>query len=68
VGLVVTFYFSRRRVWVRIDGSGELRLAWSSDRYVSVRRELGGLLTDLVRVRTATPPDPADPAPPSAAG
>jgi cytochrome c biogenesis protein len=67
VGLVVTFYFSRRRVWVRIDGSGELRLAWSSDRYVSVRRELGGLLTDLVRVRTVTPP-PSVPAPSSAAG
>jgi hypothetical protein len=67
VGLVVTFYFSRRRVWVRIDGSGELCLAWSSDRYVSVRRELGGLLTDLVRVRTATPP-PSGPPPPSAAG
>jgi len=50
-GLVLTFYFPRRRVWVRIDRSGELRLAWISDRYVSVRRELGGLLADLVAVR-----------------
>jgi cytochrome c biogenesis protein len=56
VGLVVTFFFSRRRVWVRIDAAGDLRLAWSSDRYVPVRRELGGLLTDLVRARTPRGP------------
>ena len=56
-GLVLTFYFPRRRAWVRIDRSGELRLAWISDRYVSVRRELGGLLDDLVAVRAPASPD-----------
>ena len=61
VGLVVTFYFSRRRVWIRIDGAGELRLAWSSDRYVPVRRELGGLLTDLVAARVPPGPIPSAP-------
>jgi cytochrome c biogenesis protein len=51
VGLVLTFYLPRRRVWMRVDDAGELRVAWASDRYVSVRRELGSLLTDLVAVR-----------------
>ncbi len=51
VGLVLTFYLPRRRVWMRIEEGGELRLTWASDRYVSVRRELGGLLTDLVAAR-----------------
>jgi cytochrome c biogenesis protein ResB len=50
-GLVLTFYFPRRRVWARIDAAGRLRLAWSSDRYVSVERELGDLLDDLVAAR-----------------
>lgn len=76
VGLVVTFSFSRRRVWLRFDGAGELRPAWSSDRYVPVRRELGGLLTDLVAARvpsseTTSPAGPAAtgaPEPPAASG
>ncbi len=67
-GLVITFYFPRRRVWARIDGGGEMRLAWSSDRYVSARREFGGLLADLVAVRVPQPTgDRGDvPAPPPA--
>jgi cytochrome c biogenesis protein len=55
-GLVLTFYFPRRRVWIRIDRADGLRLAWASDRYVSVRRELGGLLDDLVAVRSPAGP------------
>lgn len=62
VGLALTFYLPRRRVWIRLDEAGELRLAWASDRYVPVRRELGGLLADLVAVRTAPAP-PSGPAP-----
>ncbi len=59
VGLVLTFYLPRRRVWLRVDRAGELRLAWASDRYVPVRRELGGLLTDLVAIRVDPGPRPA---------
>jgi cytochrome c biogenesis protein len=65
-GLVLTFYFPRRRVWVRIDRAGELRLAWISDRYVPVRRELGGLLGDLVAARAPDGPLRGD-APPGGA-
>ena len=71
-GLVLTFYFPRRRVWVRIDRAGELRLAWTSDRYVSVRRELGGLIGDLVAARSPQGAPPGEPgtaaASPTAAG
>jgi cytochrome c biogenesis protein len=62
-GLVLTFYFPRRRVWARIDRSGELRLAWASDRYVPVRRELGGLIGDLVAARPPAGGPPAGSAP-----
>jgi cytochrome c biogenesis protein len=55
VGLALTFYFPRRRVWARIEPGDRLRLAWSSDRYVSVERELGGLLDDLVAIRRPGP-------------
>jgi cytochrome c biogenesis protein len=63
VGLALTFYFPRRRVWARIEPGDRLRLAWSSDRYVSVDRELGGLIDDLVAVRRPGPsPTAGDPA------
>jgi len=65
-GLVLTFYFPRRRVWVRIDRGGDLRLAWTSDRYVAVRRELGGLLDDLVAARSREGLQPGGPVPPGA--
>ena len=48
LGLAITFYFPRRRVWARIDPAGEVRLAAHADRYVDLRREFGSLLTDLV--------------------
>jgi cytochrome c biogenesis protein len=48
-GLVLTFYFPRRRVWARLEG-GTARLAMLGDRYVDVPRELGRL-TDAVRLR-----------------
>jgi cytochrome c biogenesis protein len=48
LGLAITFYFPRRRVWARVDPAGEVRLAAHADRYVDLRREFGSLLTDLV--------------------
>jgi hypothetical protein len=50
-GLLLTFYFPRRRVWARLEG-GTARLAMLGDRYVDVPRELGRL-TDEVRLRGA---------------
>jgi len=51
LGLAITFYFPRRRVWARIAPAGEVRLAAHADRYVDLRREFGALLTDLVARR-----------------
>ena len=51
VGLSLTFYFPRRRVWAPARADGELRLVDRADRYVDVRREFGRLLDDLVARR-----------------
>jgi cytochrome c biogenesis protein ResB len=51
LGLAITFYFPRRRVWARIAPTGEVRLAAHADRYVDLRREFGALLADLVARR-----------------
>ena len=50
-GLVLTFYFPRRRVWARLAPSGELCLVPRVDRQVDLRREFGSLLEDLVARR-----------------
>ena len=50
-GIVITFYFPRRRVWTRHAPDGELGIVWRSDRYVDVEREFGRLLDDLVAAR-----------------
>ena len=50
-GIVITFYFPRRRVWTRLNAAGGLGIVWRSDRYVDVEREFGRLLDDLVAVR-----------------
>jgi cytochrome c biogenesis protein len=50
-GIVITFWFPRRRVWARLDRDGRLGLVWRSDRYVDVEREFGRLLDDLVVAR-----------------
>lgn len=52
-GLVLTFYFPRRRVWARLEG-GRLQLAMLADRYVPVAREFEELLADLRRVAPGT--------------
>lgn len=49
VGLCLTFYFPRRRAWVRMDGD-VVRVAVLADRYVDTERELRGVVEEL-RVR-----------------
>lgn len=48
-GLCLTFYFPRRRAWVRIE-HGVVRVAVLADRYVDTERELRGVVEEL-RVR-----------------
>jgi cytochrome c biogenesis protein len=51
VGVALTFYLPRRRVWARLAPSGELRLVARSDREVDLRREFTRLLEDLLACR-----------------
>ena len=51
VGLSITFYLPRRRIWARLGTDGELALVGRSDRYVDFDREFGRLLDDLVAAR-----------------
>jgi cytochrome c biogenesis protein len=53
VGLLITFYLPRRRVWTRLGPDGELRIVGRSGRYVDFEAEFGRLLDDLVRNRQA---------------
>jgi cytochrome c biogenesis protein len=53
-GLLLTFYFPRRRVWARF-AEGKLQMAMLADRYVDTRREFGELL-DAVGARTGERP------------
>jgi cytochrome c biogenesis protein len=64
IGLAITFYLPRRRIWARLDPSGEVRLVARSDRYVDLDREFGRLLENLAarRVATGGPGAPGDPA------
>ncbi|MBX3032060.1 MAG: cytochrome c biogenesis protein ResB [Chloroflexi bacterium] len=55
IGLGLTFYFPRRRAWVRIEGD-TLRVAVLADRYVDVRRELQGLTDALRRAAASASP------------
>jgi cytochrome c biogenesis protein len=66
VGLAITFYLPRRRIWARLSPTGELALVARSDRYVDLEREFGRLLDDLVVRRAAIarrPPPPTASAP-----
>lgn len=53
VGLLITFWMPRRRVWGRLDADGRLALVVRADRYVDVGREFGRFLDDLVTARNA---------------
>ena len=45
-GLVLTFYFPRRRAWARISGD-RVALAFTADRYVDQDREFGQLADNV---------------------
>jgi cytochrome c biogenesis protein len=68
VGLLITFWMPRRRVWARLGGDGRLALTVRADRYVDVGREFGKVLDDLVAARRAGPDTDGGPAPGSAPG
>lgn len=51
VGITITFYLPRRRVWARFWTDGRVGIVWRSDRYVDVEREFGRLLDGLVAAR-----------------
>ena len=64
VGLAVTFYLPRRRVWARLGLDGRLDLVGRADRQVEFDREFGGLIDVVVAARGApAPPGPPGPAP-----
>jgi cytochrome c biogenesis protein len=46
VGLVLSFYFPRRRVWARLH-DGKLEIALAADRYVNAEREFDALIARL---------------------
>ncbi|MDQ6795383.1 MAG: cytochrome c biogenesis protein ResB [Chloroflexota bacterium] len=50
-GIVIGFYFPRRRVWTRLTRAGQLAIVGRADRYVDFDREFGSLLDDLVAQR-----------------
>src|SRR3954451_23409615 len=41
VGLLITFWMPRRRIWAKLGGDGRLALVVRADRYVDVGREFG---------------------------
>jgi cytochrome c biogenesis protein len=51
VGLLITFWLPRRRVWARVSPDGRTALTVRADRYVDVTREFGAVLDDLVKAR-----------------
>ncbi len=61
IGLAITFYLPRRRVWARLSPTGELALVARSDRYVDLEGEFGRLLDDLVARRSAAGGPPGSP-------
>ena len=56
VGLAITFYLPRRRVWARLGRDGRLDVVGRADRHVDFDREFGGLVDDLVAARGGAAP------------
>ena len=52
-GLLLTFYFPRRRVWARFS-EGRVQLAMLAERYVDAPREFGDLLDAIARSAPAS--------------
>ncbi len=65
VGLLITFYLPRRRVWARLTGDGSVALVGRADRHVDFDREFGRLLEDLVAARLPAVSPAASASPPS---
>jgi cytochrome c biogenesis protein len=59
IGLAITFYLPRRRIWARFARDGRLDLVGRADRQVDFDREFGHLVDALVVARAA----PAGPPP-----
>jgi len=55
VGLMISFWMPRRRIWARVEEGGRVSLVARTDRYVDLDREFGGLLDELVAKRRAAP-------------
>ncbi len=55
IGLAITFYLPRRRVWARIRPDGGVDLVGRADRHVEFERELGDVVDELLRVRGPAP-------------
>lgn len=53
LGLAITFYLPRRRVWARLRPDGRLDVVGRSDRQVDFDREFGSLVDGLVAARVA---------------
>lgn len=53
VGLAITFYLPRRRIWARLGVDGRLDVVGRADRQVDFDQELGSLVDALVRARGA---------------
>ena len=58
LGLAVTFYLPRRRVWARLGRDGRLDVVGRSDRQVDFDREFGGLVDALIAARASPGPAP----------
>ena len=58
LGLAITFYLPRRRIWARLRPDGRLDLVGRSDRQVDFDREFGALVDTLVAARGGAVPPP----------
>ena len=56
IGLAITFYLPRRRVWARLRSDGRLDLVGRADRQVDFDREFGSVIDALVVARAQAPP------------
>ena len=63
LGLAITFYLPRRRVWARLRRDGRVDVVGRSDRQVDFDREFGGLIDALVRARGTPAGTTAGPGP-----
>jgi cytochrome c biogenesis protein len=68
LGLAITFYLPRRRIWARLLPDGRLDLVGRADRQVDFDREFGALIDSLVAARGSGATRGTGPAPRAAGG